>query len=121
MAEDFLQLAQNGVEVEQGDINLLGSVGGLADDHVLAELLRLAPFSGTVAKAVLPFGHTQSAAPTVAPNGASGSVVVSPFRVIVGSRDTTANIGVRANWNDLRSGICAGATLPLAAQSGAQA
>lgn len=112
----------NGAEVEQDDLNLLSDSGGLADDHVLAELLRLAPFSGgTVAKAVLPFG----AGATIAPAGASGAVTVNPFRAVVGTRDTPANIGPLKNWNDLRSAIFVGpgglsVQQPLQANTGAQ-
>ena len=67
MSVERFALTQNGQEVEQSDINALSDAGGLADDHVLAELLRLAPFSGNgVSKAILPFGT----AATVAPAGA---------------------------------------------------
>jgi hypothetical protein len=94
----------SGLEVESEDLQLLSECGAFADDQVLAELLRLPPFGGTVAKAVWPFDR----APTVAPNGASGSVLISPFRVIVGSRDSLQAIGPRRLWNDLRSGIFTG-------------
>jgi hypothetical protein len=105
MSVERFALTQNGQEVEQSDINSLSDAGGLADDHVLAELLRLAPFSGNgVAKAILPFGTTA----TVSPAGATGSVTVSPFRAVVGTRDTVANIGTLKNWNDLRSAIFTG-------------
>ncbi|HEY1698001.1 MAG TPA: hypothetical protein VGG39_37835 [Polyangiaceae bacterium] len=105
MSVERFTLTQNGQEVEQSDINAISDAGGLADDHVLAELLRLAPFSGSgAAKAILPFGT----AATVAPAGATGSVTVSPFRAVVGSRDTAANIGTLKNWNDLRSAIFTG-------------
>ena len=105
MSVERYQHTQNGQEVEQSDLNLLGDASGLADDHVLAELLRLAPYSGAgVAKAILPFGGGA----TVAPAGASGCVTVSPFRAVVGSRDTAANIGPLKNWNDLRSAIFTG-------------
>lgn len=105
MSVERFALTQNGQEVEQSDVNALSDAGGLADDHVLAELLRLAPFSGSgVAKAILPFGT----AATVAPAGATGSVTVSPFRAVVGTRDTVANIGTLKNWNDLRSAIFTG-------------
>jgi hypothetical protein len=105
MSVERFALTQNGQEVEQSDINALSDAGGLADDHVLAELLRLAPFSGNgVAKAILPFGTTA----TVAPAGATGSITVSPFRAVVGTRDTAANIGTLKNWNDLRSAIFTG-------------
>ena len=105
MSVERFALTQNGQEVEQSDINALSDAGGLADDHVLAELLRLAPFSGSgVSKAILPFGT----AATVAPAGATGTVTVSPFRAVVGTRDTVANIGTLKNWNDLRSAIFTG-------------
>lgn len=105
MSVEKYVIAQNGQEVEQSDLMLLSDAGAFADDRVLAELLRLAPFSGSgAAKAILPFGS----APTVAPAGATGSVTVSPFRVVVGSRDTAANIGALKNWNDLRSAIFTG-------------
>jgi hypothetical protein len=105
MSVERFALTQNGQEVEQSDINALSDAGGLADDHVLAEVLRLAPFSGNgVSKAILPFGT----AATVAPAGATGTVTVSPFRAVVGTRDTVANIGALKNWNDLRSAIFTG-------------
>jgi hypothetical protein len=112
----------NGAEVEQDDLNLLSDTGGLADDHILAELLRLAPFSGgAVAKAILPFGTGA----TIAPAGATGAVTVNPFRAVVGTRDTAANIGTLKNWNDLRSAIFVGPNglsiqRPLQANTGAQ-
>ncbi len=114
--------SQNGQEVEQSDLNLMSDAGGLADDHVLAELLRLAPFSASgAAKAILPFGSSA----TVAPAGATGSVTISPFRAVVGTRDTAANIGSLKNWSDLRSAIFTGpnalsAPQALQANGGAQ-
>src|ERR1700678_1260235 len=120
MAEDFYFCANDGQEIEVDDVNLMGSVGGLADDHVLAELLRLAPFSGAVSKAIIPFGQQGSGDnPTVTPAGATGSLTVGPFRAVAGSRDTVANIGPKMAWNDLRSGIFTGAaqgTLPASLQ-----
>jgi hypothetical protein len=117
MSVERFQHTLNGAEVEQADINLMSDAGGLADDHVLAELLRLAPFSSnSVAKAILPFGS----AATVVPAGATGSVNVNPFRAIVGTRDTAANIGPARNWNDLRSAIFTGPNA-LAAQQPFQA
>jgi hypothetical protein len=105
MSVERYVIAQNGQEVEQSDLTMLSDAGGLADDHVLAELLRLAPFSGSgAAKAILPFGT----AATVAPSGATGSVTVNPFRAVVGMRDMAANIGTGKNWNDLRSAIFTG-------------
>ena len=124
MAEEQYVHSVNGEEVQQADINLMSSTGALADDHVLAELLRLVPYSGAVAKAILPYAHQATTTATVSSGGATGGVVVSPFRAIAGTRDTAANIGPRANWNDVRSGIFTGPTalvaaLPLVANTSA--
>jgi hypothetical protein len=118
----------NGQEVERDDLNLLGDAGGLADDHVLAELLRLQPFLAglPIAKAMLPLGSNNiGLSATVAPAGPNGSVMVGPFRAVVGSRDIAANIGGVKNWNDLRSAIFAGPnllsiSLPLQSNTTAQ-
>ena len=110
MAQEFYVITQDGQEVQIDDLTLLGSVGGLADDKVIAELLRLAPFGGAVSKAIVPFGHqTSGPTATVSPAGATGSVTISPFRAVAGSRDTLANTSPLAVWNDLRSGIFTGA------------
>jgi hypothetical protein len=92
-----------GQEIRQFDEALIASNAAQADDHVLAELLRLAPYTGgAYAKAILPF----TTAPTVIPNGATGSIAVNNFRGIVGTR-TTAIVDAGLNWNDIRSGIFA--------------
>src|ERR1019366_6509134 len=41
MAEPQYQSTVNGQEVQQADLNLLGTTGGLSDDRVIAELTRL--------------------------------------------------------------------------------
>jgi len=111
--EDRTQLTVNGQELQQSDVNNLGKVSALADDRVLAELLRLAPFSGTVARAVTGFGYKglpSSLAGLVRPSGNSGAVCVNAFRAIVGSRGTVAGIGAKDNWRDIRSGVFTNAT-----------
>jgi hypothetical protein len=100
----------DGGEVENQDIQLLGQVAGLADDRVLAELLRIAP--GFSIKAILPYGFVASASAnyyptpgTVIPSGnADGGFRVFPFRAIVGSR-TSGTVDALALWRDIRSWI----------------
>ncbi len=107
MAEPIYQHEYDGQEVEEEDINLLGTNSGLADDRVLAELLRLQPFDGTsTAKAILPYALRAGDSATVIPNGATGAVRVLPFRAIVGSRTALATDPV-ANWRDIRSAVFA--------------
>ena len=128
MAEPIVAPSVDGQEVQLADVDNIGAVAGLADDRVLAELLRLTPYDGTnVYKAIIPYSTAQSpttlvpvgaptSAPIVQPNGASGSVLINPFRAVVGSRNTPSaapspNPAVNyqadtlANWRDIRSGI----------------
>jgi hypothetical protein len=112
--EDRTQLTVNGQELQQSDVNNLGKVSALADDRVLAEFLRLAPFSGgTVTRAVTAFGfkgNPSTLAGIVRPSGNSGAVCVNAFRAIVGSRASVASIGAKENWRDIRSGVFTNAT-----------
>jgi hypothetical protein len=135
MAENALELSYSGQEVQYADINGLGTTAGLADDHLLAELLRLVPYNGSqYAKAILPYGYRgQSSPATVQTSGSSnGSIIVNPFRAIVGSRNTVAasptglstDSAALANWRDIRSGVFVGTasttlfkTIALAANS----
>lgn len=96
------QLSWDGQAVNREDINTHGEVAALADDRVFAELFRMAPTPDgtTIAKGVLP----PSNAALVAPNGATGSVVVNPFRAFVGSR-TVAATEARKNLRDIRSAL----------------
>jgi len=97
----------NGVEVQNSDIALLGQTAGLADDRVLAELLRIPPFVSVVAKAILPYtiADTPFTPGTVMPTGsANGSVSILPFRAVVGSRTSIATNALNS-WRDIRSGI----------------
>lgn len=96
----------DGEEVCEEDINLVALEAAYAEDYVLAELLRLTPYAGTVAKRIMPYETAAGVVATVQPSGlADGKVVVFPFRAIVGTRDTVTNIGADANWKDIRSGI----------------
>lgn len=112
MAEDRYRLQLPGQEIQQGDIDVFAGAAALADDRVLSEALRLVPFAGTVAKAILPyspkgyFSATSKAQGTVSKSGAAdGKVIVNPFRAIIGTLDTIANIGADKNWRDIRSAV----------------
>lgn len=104
--EKKFQIQLNGQQVQVDDLNLLGKVAGLADDRVFAELFRITPFNGTTAtKAILPHAHqTSGTTQTIAPNGATGSVQIHPFRAFVSSRTAEAT-EARDNWQDIRSGL----------------
>lgn len=100
----------NGQSVLQSDMNLLGETSGLADDRVFAELFRMQPYDGsTVRRAVLPYRHAASTTAFIGPNGASGTVLVNPFRAFVGSRTAVAS-DAKKNWRDIRSAIGVGST-----------
>lgn len=104
--EKVFQLELNGQQVQKDDFNILGTVSGLADDRVFAELLRMTPYDGsTVSRGILPF-HLNSGTvkDTVGPSGADGSVIVQPFRAFIGSRTAEAT-EARDNWHDIRSGL----------------
>jgi|ERR1019366_1639751 hypothetical protein len=126
MAEPQYQSTVNGQEVQQADLNLLGTTSGLSDDRVLAELTRLVVYDGTnVYKAIMPFA---TKAPkltggsigivdngTVCPTrSANGSILIQPFRGIVGSR-VAAGTSALQNWRDIRSAIFIGSSTSLAA------
>lgn len=121
--ENQFKLDYNGQQVQQQDFAGIGETSGLADDRVLAELLRLPPYTGTVAKGILPYGYAGATPGTVVPNGAAGSVLVNPFRAIVGAR-TAVGTDAQKAWRDIRSGLAVAAgdtslthTVSLAANS----
>src|SRR5262245_59795698 len=101
-----------GQAVSTGDLVTMAENAGLADDHVLAELLRLPPFDGTtVAKAIIPFGIEGPQGAGFVPNrqivqgsgAADGKIRVLPFRAIIGSRDEIVVGGEKKTWRDIRS------------------
>jgi len=137
MSEQILQQTYNGQEFTTANQNTVGAVAGLADDHVLAELLRLSPFDGTnTYKAVLPYSQPTQfrnvpypagvglGIGTVQPTGsAANSINIMPFRMVVGSRtaaatnppgDASLDTGAMANWRDIRSGVFVGSATTLA-------
>src|SRR5215469_9048367 len=113
MAEPRFQLSLNGQELQQGDVNTIGKVAGLADDRVLAELWRMPTYNGsTVSKMIVPFsneGKTALNAPGAWLDWGTGSINVNPFRVLIGSRSTVAT-SPSDNWRDTRSTICIGSS-----------
>ena len=116
MAQDQVNAPIDGQEVAIGDYNYLGSIAGLADDRVFAELLRMPGFDGTNTYAtilpyapntVVPIGLKPG---TVQPSGhADGSVAIYPFRAVVGSRTAVGTIP-KQNWWDIRSAVWTSAT-----------
>lgn len=106
MSEKRFKQDFDGQAIIQSDYNLLGEVSSLADDRLLAELLRMTPFNGSSAtRGILRAGHSTSGnTALVAPNGASGSVLVSPFRAVIGGRTAVATDAQKA-WRDIRSAL----------------
>jgi hypothetical protein len=101
----------NGQSVLQADLNALGEASGLADDRVFAELFRMLPYNGSSpSRGIIPYAHsTSGTTATVAPNGASGSVLINPFRSVIGPR-TAVGTDAKKNWRDVRSAIAVGST-----------
>ena len=117
MAEKQQQMLQNGQELQTSDVNRLGETSGLADDRVVADLLRLNLNLGAgVAKAILPYGWNNDITSTVQPTGGNdGTVLIAPFRADIGSRTTYAGgvtvDGLKA-WRDIRSVVFSGGQDP---------
>lgn len=132
MAEQQYYPATDGQEFGIPDAQGVGVTSGLADDRTLDELLRMTPFDGTnTYKTILPYGvtpidgslgSTPANPGTVQPSGsANGSILVNPFRAIVGSRVAAASDALE-NWRDIRSSVVTGSsgltqTFQLAANS----
>lgn len=112
MANDQQQLTRDGQAVQQSDFNAVFREAALADDAVLAELLRLAPYgngSNPVARAIIPFAVSGAfgLGPTVGPSAFDGSVRVMPFRAVLGTRSSIAGSSALATWTDIRSRVYA--------------
>ena len=107
MENKFL-FTQNGQELQQADFDLVADNAARADDRTLAEILRMSPYNGSVAKGIMPYTYQGIPAPStgiVQSAGATGRVQIFPFRMVVGSRDTIAHIGVKENFRDIRTGV----------------
>ncbi len=113
MSEKRYFIAANGQEVQEADLELLGTESAFADDRVLFELLRTLPGSATPQKLIVPYGVSGWASSTtkalVGPSGADGKVVIQPFRGIVGSTTLAASSPLEA-LHSLRSGYALGTT-----------
>jgi hypothetical protein len=110
--EDKYVAAANGIELQTTDAELIAEVAALADDRLLAEILRITPYGGTVLKAVLPFAHLGAQGGIVEGNGASGQVKLNPFRAVVGPR-TAAGTDAKKAWRDIRSVVYVGGATSL--------
>lgn len=109
MADKIFQIATNGQQIQQDDVNLLGETAGLAQDHVFAELLRMTPYDGsTVSKGILP--PSGKALITTSGSG-DAKIYVNPFRAFIGSRTAEASEALD-NLQDIRSclSVAEGAT-----------
>ena len=107
--EHNYNLVFDGQAVYQADWNDLGTTAALADDRVLQELLRMPFYNGTTAsRGILRYdAFSLGLTPVTAqinPNGATGSVLVKPFRALIGSRTVLAT-DARKNMQDVRSGL----------------
>ena len=109
--EPLFRTQFNGQSVLTGDLDTMGDGAAYADDRVFAEMLRMRPYDGaSPSRGILPYLYDNSGEPgMLAGNGASGSVLVYPFRAFVGSTVPVATDGKR-NWRDIRSQVAAGST-----------
>jgi hypothetical protein len=102
----------DGQEVEQEDFTQVADNAALADDRVFAELMRVAPYTGTVSRGILPWAYDGIKSATVEGNGASGSVKVHPFRAFIGSTTAAGTDAVKA-LRDIRSALYTGTSTAL--------
>lgn len=114
MAENAYQVPTNGAEVRIQDLDSISDNAGYADDRVLWELFRLTTGSATPDRAIIPYGKRDGVAESgftstalVHGNVSDGSVRVMPFRAIVGSTNTSSQLG---KLRDIRSGYKVGAS-----------
>lgn len=108
-----------GQSLDQEELNVVAAEAAKADDRVLAELLRMIPglAAGYVHKAILPYrveglhpdGVTVSTTALITPYGTTGSVLVHPFRALIGSR----YIADSSIWYDIRTARYLGDSDPV--------
>jgi hypothetical protein len=118
--EDQFRIAIVGQELGKNEVNLVAETGALADDRVLAELLRLLPLSTSPspARGILPASSQQQGSPpattvsaVVVPSGsADARTIINPFRAVIGPRSTA--LGKDA-YRDIRSAISVGAAADM--------
>lgn len=115
---------QNGEELSIPDWNATCATAAFAGDHVLAELFRPAPQGGP-AKGIIPYAY-YGADGTNPPNTGiiestlttSPTLLVYPFRAVIGSPQVVPTVSPQAMWQGARSVVVAGtqasyATLPI--------
>jgi len=114
MSEPQFFLANNGQQLQQGDVNDIGEIAGLMDDKVLGELFRLPNWdaTGSVTKFILPDvkyddpgdGNIKPHYSTTvyADGNADGGIQLRPFRAIIGSR---SNADFATDRSDYRSSV----------------
>jgi len=121
--ETLYQHTVPGQDVAEEELNWVAETAAKTDDHVLAELLRMIPglSGGFVHKAILPYrvealhpsGVAVNTTGIITPFGTTGSVLVYPFRALIGSR----YVGDQSIWYDIRTARFMGTIAPvLAAQ-----
>lgn len=115
--EDRYQHTVNGQAVEQADVNLIATEAAMQDDYVLAELLRPTNYLSAVQKLIIPSARSGrqttnlSGAGVVIPKAASdSSVLVRPFRAIVGITGNVTTLGHLKAFRDIRSVVHPGTT-----------
>jgi hypothetical protein len=108
MAEDQYQHTVDGQEVDEADLNLLAQ-GARSVDRLLAEILRLSPYLGTVSRAIVPTGAGPYLGTIRSSGTTDGSVRAYPFRAVIGSRTpVSATPGSALDaWRDIRSSVYA--------------
>lgn len=111
MAQDQMNIVVDGQEVAIDDWNTLGTIAGLADDRTFSELLRIPPYDGTnVYRTILPYSQNLAAATIIAAgtiqptSSANGSVLIYPFRAVIGSRVAVGS-SPSLNWYDIRTAV----------------
>jgi hypothetical protein len=102
--EDKVVLLDNGREVEAEDINTLGESSGLADDRVLAELLRMGTYTRVGVLPYAEYGSNPWAIVQIGATATARGLAINPFRAIVGPRADAAGDGKKL-WRDIRSAI----------------
>lgn len=117
--ETLYQHTVAGQSLDEEELNWVAETAAKADDRVLAELLRMVPglISGYVHKAVLPYrvealhpgGVSINTTATVTSYGATGSVLIHPFRALIGSRRVESS----STWYDIRTARYLGSGEPV--------
>jgi hypothetical protein len=113
--EEKFRIAIDGQELGKTDLNQIAETGALADDRVLAELLRLLPHPGTApARGILPASSQQTGAPVavdtsavVVPSGsADARTIINPFRAVIGPISPATGKDL---YRNIRSAVSVGA------------